>query len=218
MAATTTSSSGGMNKRLLKAAISGDSTSMRAMASQDRNIFLGKTPQGNNCLHISSIHGHNDFCKDVLELEESLLAAINLEGETPLMAALTNGHVSVASFLLRSCCQPALRQVILQQDRHGYNGLHHAIRNGHKDLALQLVTAEPALSEAVSKCNESPMFFAVMRGFTHIYDKLMQNPDCAYSGGQHGCNCLHAAVRNGDRGEIYDIRSANYMNIQFFTC
>ncbi|KAK1670204.1 hypothetical protein QYE76_058363 [Lolium multiflorum] len=199
MAATTTSSSGGMNKRLLKAAISGDSTSMRAMASQDRNIFLGKTPQGNNCLHISSIHGHNDFCKDVLELEESLLAAVNLAGETPLMAALTNGHVSVASSLLRSCCQPALRQVILQQDRHGYNALHHAIRNGHKDLALQLVTAEPALSAAVSKCNESPMFFAVMRGFTYIYEKLMQNPDCAYSGGHHGCNCLHAAVRNGDR-------------------
>ncbi|KAM0889759.1 hypothetical protein ACQ4PT_027499 [Festuca glaucescens] len=187
-----------MNKRLLEAAISGDSTSMQAMASQDPSILLGKSPHGNTCLHISSIHGHKGFCKDVLELEDSLLTAVNLDEETALITALRNGHVSVVSFLLGSCRQPELRQAILQQDRSGFNALHHAIRNGHKDLALDLIEAEPALSQAVSKCNESPMYFAVMRGFTNIYDKLIQTP-CAYSGGLHGWNCLHAAVINGDQ-------------------
>ena len=185
-----------MDKGLLKAAISGDSTSMRAMASQDGSILLGTTPQGNTCLHISSIHGHNEFCKDVLELQESLHL-------WPFIATLTNGHVSVASFLLRSCCQPAFRQAILQQDRYGFNALHHAICNGHKDLALQLVTAEPALSQAVSKCNESPLFFGIMRNYTHVCEKLMQTTSCAYSGGLHGRNCLYAAVQTGDQGDIY---------------
>uniref|UniRef100_R7W116 Uncharacterized protein n=1 Tax=Aegilops tauschii TaxID=37682 RepID=R7W116_AEGTA len=189
-----------MDKRLMKAATSGTSTSMYAMAALDRSILLGTTPQGNTCLHIFCIYGHEGFCKDVLELEESLIKAVNLDGETPLITAVRNGHVSVASFLLAQHCSVlGLRQAIRQQDVYGFNALHHAIRNGHKDHALELIAAEPALSQAVGKHNESPMYFAVMRNFTQVFEKLMQNPLSASSGGQHGRNCLHAAVKNGDQ-------------------
>jgi hypothetical protein len=206
---TTTSSSMGagqgqpqMDKRLLKAATSGDSISMKAMAEQDPSILLGTTPSRNTCLHISSIHGHGVFCTDVVAIQESLLMAVNLDEETPLIAAVRSGCVPLASSLLRRC-QPGLREVILQKDKNGFNALHHAIRNGHKDLALELITAEPALSQAVSKNKDSPLFFAVMRNYKHLYDKLMQNPDCAYSGGPDGHNCLHAAVKKGDKGQLY---------------
>ena len=42
------------------------------------------------CLHISCIHGHERFCKDVLTLNQSLplLTAINADGETPLLTAV----------------------------------------------------------------------------------------------------------------------------------
>jgi ankyrin repeat protein len=193
-----------MDKRLMEAATSGDSTSMQAMASQDPNILLGTTMQGNTCLHISSSHGHQVFCMDVVALEKSLLKAVNLDEETPLLVALTNGYVPLASSLLECCCQLGFRQAILQQDRYGFNTLHHAIRNGHEEFALDLIAVEPALSQAVSKCNESPMFLAAMRNFTHVCEKLMQTP-CAYSGGQHGRNCLHAAVKNGNQSEIFII-------------
>lgn len=89
-----------MDKRLLKAATSGDSPLMQAMALEDRSILLGKTPRRNTCLHVSSSHGHEGFCKDVLQLEESLLAAVNLDGETLLIAIVRNGHVPLASFFL----------------------------------------------------------------------------------------------------------------------
>uniref|UniRef100_A0A8R7U352 PGG domain-containing protein n=2 Tax=Triticum urartu TaxID=4572 RepID=A0A8R7U352_TRIUA len=188
-----------MDKRLMKAATSGASTSMYAMAALDRSILLGTTPQGNTCLHISCIYGHEGFCKDVLELQESLIKAVNLDGETPLITAVRNGHVSLASFLLgRHCSVLGSRQPILQQDKYGFNALHHAIRNGHKDFALELIAAEPALSQA-GKHNESPMYFAVMRNFTQVFKKLMQNPLSASLGGQHGRNYLHAAVMNGDQ-------------------
>nr|XP_051228718.1 ankyrin repeat-containing protein At5g02620-like [Lolium perenne]XP_051228719.1 ankyrin repeat-containing protein At5g02620-like [Lolium perenne] len=42
------------------------------------------------------------------------------------------------------------------------------------------------------------MFFAAMRNYTHVCEKLIETPSCAYSGGRHGRNCLHAAVKNGD--------------------
>ncbi|VAH86504.1 unnamed protein product [Triticum turgidum subsp. durum] len=200
---TTTSSSGGMDKRLIKAATCGASTSMYAMAALDRSILRGTTPLGNKCLHISCIYGHGVFCKDVLGLEESLINTVNLDGETPLITAVRNGHISLASFLLgRHCSVLGLRQAILQQDKYGFNALHHAIRNGHKDLALELIAAEPALSQAVGKHNESPMFFTVMRKFKQVFEKLMQNPLSASSGGRHGRNCLHAAVKNGDQEHV----------------
>ncbi|KAE8784399.1 ankyrin repeat-containing protein [Hordeum vulgare] len=137
-----------MDKHLLKAATDGDSTSMKHYACHNPGILLGKTLRLNTCLHISSMHGHQRFSEDVVALEESLLTAVNLDWETPLLVAVRNGHVSLASFLLGSCHKPRMRQSILKQDKYGFNVLHHAIRNGHEELALELIIAEPSLSRA----------------------------------------------------------------------
>ncbi|XP_024315051.1 ankyrin repeat-containing protein ITN1 isoform X4 [Brachypodium distachyon] len=166
---TTPSSSGGqgqprIDRRLLQAATSGDSGSMKAMASQDPSILLGTPPLGNTVLHISSVHGHEGFCKDVLELEESLLTAVNSDKETPLVAAVRSGRVSLASVLLsRYCRSRQLSDAILRQDKDGCNALHHAIRSGHRELAMELIAAEPGLCKGVDKYGESPMFIAAMR-------------------------------------------------------
>lgn len=137
-----------MDRRLLQAAISGDSTSTNAMATQDPNILLGTTPSGNTCLHISSVHGHGRFCKDVLELEESLLTAVNYDEETPLVAAVRSGRVSLASVLLGYCLSRQLRDAILRQDKDGCNALHHATRSGHMDLAMELIAG------SVQRCEQ----------------------------------------------------------------
>uniref|UniRef100_A0ACD5WNP1 Uncharacterized protein n=1 Tax=Avena sativa TaxID=4498 RepID=A0ACD5WNP1_AVESA len=200
--ATTTNSSGGerpaLDIRLRKAASCGDSMLMHSMVSKNPDILLGTTQQGNNCLHIASIHGHERFCKDVVELNESLLSDANLYAETPLIVALTRGHPSLARIFLTHCHKVAgLRQSIFQQDNNGCNALHHAIRIGREELALDLIAAEPALSEAVNKFNESPLFLAVMRDFNHVFEELLQLPGSAHVG-QFGFNALHAAVRNNN--------------------
>ncbi|KQK20340.1 ankyrin repeat-containing protein NPR4 [Brachypodium distachyon] len=193
---TTTSSSGGMDKRLLQAATSGDSTSMKAMASQDPSVLLGRTPSGNTCLHISSIHGHQEFCKDVITLEESLLTAVNSDKETPFLAAVACGRVNLASVLLRCYRVRRLNEAILQEDKDGCNVLHHAIRSSHREFAMELIAAEPALSKGVNQFEESPMFIAAMRGFAYVCEELLQIHDSAHVG-ELGFNALHAAVEYG---------------------
>ncbi|KAM3355363.1 hypothetical protein ACQJBY_025877 [Aegilops geniculata] len=188
-----------MDRRLLQAATSGDSTSMKEMASRDPSILHGKTPAGNTCLHISTIHGHQAFCTDVVALEESLLAAVNLDGETPLVTAVKSGCVSLASVLLGCYQERRLSETILKQDIDGCNALHHAIRSGHRELALKLIEAEPVLSTHVNRMNESPMYMAAMRDFTDISEKLLEIPGSAHTG-PCGYNALHAAVRNGNAG------------------
>jgi len=152
-----------MDGRLLDAATTGDTVTMKRVALHDPGVLLGTTPTGNNCLHISSTHGHQGFCMDAVALNRSLLSAVNTDEETPLITAVAGGHTSLASFLLRCCRDLKLSEVILKQDKRGHNALHHAIRSCHKELALELIAAEPALSKAVSQKEESPMFMAVMR-------------------------------------------------------
>jgi len=178
------------------------------MALQTPGVLLGTTPQGNTCLHIACIHGHERFCRDVLALTTNqqspapaapLLGAVNADGETPLLAAVASGHVSLASFILGRCRDEQLSEAILAQDKRGFNALHHAIRSGHRKLALQLIDAEPSLSKAVNKYDESPMFIAVMRNYAEVSEKLLEIPDSAH-GGAYGYNALHAAVRSGNPG------------------
>ncbi|CAN6180346.1 unnamed protein product [Urochloa humidicola] len=185
-------------EQCLDAAVSGRlDENMRNLYLDAPGLLLGTTPQGNTCLHIAAIHGHEVFCKEVQALNPSLLAAVNSEGETPLLAAAASGRVSVASVLLRFCRDQSLTWTILKQDKRGCNALHHAIRNGHEDLAKELIREEPALSHAVNQYSESPMYIAVMRNYEEVFDKLLEIPDAAH-GGAAGMNALHAAVRNGN--------------------
>jgi ankyrin repeat protein len=136
---------------------------------------------------------------DALALNRSLLSAVNADGETPLLTAVTSGHTSLASFLMKWCRDLQLSEAILTQDERGYNALHHAIRSGHRELALELIAAEPALSKAVNRKKESPMFMAVMRNYADVLEKLLEVPESAH-GGACGYNALHAAVRNANSG------------------
>jgi ankyrin repeat protein len=82
-----------MDRRLLEAATSGDVPSMKQLLPLDGpGVLLGTTPQGNTCLHVASIQGHEDFCKNILTLDHSpapaLLSTVNKDGETPLLTAV----------------------------------------------------------------------------------------------------------------------------------
>ncbi|OEL15505.1 Ankyrin repeat-containing protein [Dichanthelium oligosanthes] len=195
----------GMDRvRLLEAARSGDGSSLKHLALRDPGILLATNPQGNTCLHIASIHGRKRFCTDAIALNPSLLAAVNTDGETPLLIAVTSGYVPLASVLLSCCREHHMNRAILKQDKNGCNALHHAIRSGHGKLALALIAAEPSLSQAVNSNNESPMFIAVRRDLEDVFEELIKISDSAH-GGTRGYNVLHAAVCNGNPGIVQRI-------------
>ncbi|XP_066341611.1 ankyrin repeat-containing protein ITN1-like [Miscanthus floridulus] len=176
---------------------------MKQLALDDPGVLVGITPQGNTCLHVASILGHEKFCKDVLALDQSvfLVTAINKDGETLLLTAVTRGHDTLAFILLRYCRDQQLSETILNQDKRGCNALHRALWRGYRALALELIEAEPALSKAANVRDESPMFIAAMRNVEDVLDKLLGIPDSAHSG-TSSSNALHAAVRNGNKVSI----------------
>ncbi|KAF2910377.1 hypothetical protein DAI22_11g095800 [Oryza sativa Japonica Group] len=190
-----------MDRQLLKAATrdsfeESDST-LKETVSRNRSMVLARTAEGNTCLHISSMHGHGGFCDAVLELDESLLSLVNSDGETPLLTAITSGHASLAFSLLRRCNKPGLSDSIPRHDNNECNALHHAIRGGHKALALELIRTQPALSQGVNKFNESPMYLALTRDYRDVFEELFAIPGSAHSG-SYSYNVLHAAVKYGN--------------------
>ncbi|VAH86510.1 unnamed protein product [Triticum turgidum subsp. durum] len=197
-----------MAEELLKAATCGETDTMRMLIPafsdpETTPVFMasdlgGTTPAGNTCVHISCIHGHIVFCMLALQVDQSLLSKVNHEGETPLVIAAAHGHANLASLLLKRCNDLGLQDTILCHDKDKSNALHHAIRNGSMDLAIQLLEAAPALSRHVNIYRESPMFMAVMRGFRDIALQLLEIYDSSHAGGfcRHA---LHAAAKNGDQ-------------------
>lgn len=188
----------------MKAAIAGDAQTIGQVASNDPGLLYGRTTQGNSWVHIPSIHGHEDLCTEVLDqYREQLLpflSVVNNDQETPLITAVISGHDSLASRLLRYYRDRQLNAALRQQDKYRCNVLHHAIRSGYTSLALELIEAEPALSGDKNRFDESPMFMAVLRGYTDVFQKLLEIEGSEDSG-THGYNALHAAVKHGNTGE-----------------
>ncbi|KAJ1685339.1 hypothetical protein LUZ63_016729 [Rhynchospora breviuscula] len=201
-----------ITNRLLEAAMSGNSSEMNRIFLKFPEVLHGATSHGSTCLHISSILGHEKFSMAVLALNQTLskylLSKTNYYGETPLIVAVTSGNVSLAFAMLKQYQQLQLSEMILKQDNNGDNALHHAIRNGHSHLALELITSEHGLSRGVNKYNESPMYIAVMRGFNDVF-KLLWETKMASHKGPSDDNALHAAVRNENLGIIRTIMGSH---------
>ncbi|KAJ3701275.1 hypothetical protein LUZ61_004980 [Rhynchospora tenuis] len=187
------------DNKLLKAAVSGNFSEIEQMVLQYPQILLKPTPQGSTCLHISSIFGKEKFCKDVLAQNQSLLTSLNNYRETPLIVAVKSGHVNLATTFLQMYKEQGLNEKTLISDINGDTALHHAIRQGHRELALKLIEAEPHLSRKVNKYNESPLYIAVMRGFNDVFKGLWGTDRCSHKG-PYDDNALHAAVRNDNIG------------------
>jgi ankyrin repeat protein len=198
-----------MDRQLLKACSKGDLNLLKHLLLWVPNTLLATTPHGNNCLHMAAMLGHKEFAKAVWSREPSLFSGTNIDGETPLIAALMAANVSLASEMITAASQlmqpngleegKLFNEMLLKADKRGENVLHHAMRNGFEDLALDVLNIEPRLSEQVNKSDESPMNMAARRGYSRIVAILLDIPSSAHFGPRN-TTALSAAVRAGDTG------------------
>ncbi|KAF3338893.1 Ankyrin repeat-containing protein [Carex littledalei] len=207
-----------MDKQLLKACTKGDFSLCTHLILANPDILLSTTPYSNNCLHIAAMLGHEKFAKEIWSKAPSLFSGTNIDGETPLIAALMAANLSLASDIITAASQymqhddleegRPLNRMLLKVDRRGENALHHAMRNGFENLALQLLDIEPQLSEQVSNTGESPMYMAARRGYSRVVERLLQIPSSADSGPKDE-SALHAATKFGHAGQDYSALTVN---------
>ncbi|XP_078150830.1 protein ACCELERATED CELL DEATH 6-like [Carex rostrata] len=184
-------------RQLLKACKKGD------FSLCNPDIMFSTTPHKNNCLHIAAMLGHHEFAREVWFQAPSLFSSTNIDGETPLIAALMAANLSLASDIITAASQymqhndleegRSFNRMLLKADRRNENALYHAMRNGFEDFALQLLDIEPELSEQVTNTGESPMYMAARRGYSRVIERLLQIPSSAVLGPLNE-SAMHAAV------------------------
>jgi ankyrin repeat protein len=201
-----------MDRQLLEACSEGKIEMLKALVHRDPNILTSVTPDGNNCLHLATMLGYHEFAAEVWSRDPSLFCSTNKQGETPLVVALAAANDSLASAIIDAATQhlqpdithgmeggKPLNEMLLKFDIRGDSVLHHAMRNGFEEIAVQLFDIEPRLSEQVNKSKESPMFMAARRGYSEVLQRLLQIPSSANSG-PDDYTALHAAVDAGRTG------------------
>ncbi|XP_078150834.1 protein ACCELERATED CELL DEATH 6-like [Carex rostrata] len=191
-------------RQLLKACSEGDVSLCINLFDTNPDILLSTTPHKNNCLHISAMLGHHEFAREAWSRHPNLFSGTNIDGETPLIAALMAPNPSLASDIITAASQymphndleegRPFNRMLLKADRRNENALHHAMRNGFENLALQLLEIEPRLSEQVNNTGESPMYMAARRGYSRVIERLVQIPSSAVFGPDNE-SAMHAAVR-----------------------
>ncbi|KAJ1691745.1 hypothetical protein LUZ63_015900 [Rhynchospora breviuscula] len=93
--------------------------------------------------------------------------------------------------------------MLLKTDKHVDNALHHAIRNGFENLAVDLLKIESRLSERENFIKESPMYMAARKGYDKIVDQLFKDENSSPKlSGPNDSSALHAAVNAGHTGII----------------
>ncbi|KAF3341460.1 ankyrin repeat-containing protein [Carex littledalei] len=197
-------------QKFLEACRDGHLISFNGMFDINPEILLSTTPLRNNCLHIAAMLNYDDFIQGVYSKFNaypralSLFSGTNVDGETPLITALMAANDGFASSIITLCTQHGsnfeqgsfklFNRMLLKVDRRGENALHHALRNGFIDIALELLTKEQRLSEQVINTGESPMFMAARKGYETVVQELLRIETSAHCGTISG-SALHAAVR-----------------------
>ncbi|KAF3338825.1 ankyrin repeat-containing protein [Carex littledalei] len=121
-------------RQLLKACNKGDFSLCNSLVLADPDILLSTTPHKNNCLHIATMLGHHEFAREVWSRAPSLFSGTNVDGETPLIAALMAANLSLASDIVTAAtqkCNPELLRSLLTHAEQDYTAVdvngNHAV-------------------------------------------------------------------------------------------
>ena len=125
----------------------------------------------------------------------------DIDGETPLHAALRQGHVQTAALLVARGADAN------RAARHGVTPLQLAAAGGHAELAALLLRAG-AGPNAQDRFGRTALYEAAQRGDLPVATLLLRHGADATLASQHGNDALQVAQRTG-HGELLEMLRAS---------
>ncbi|KAG6481280.1 ankyrin repeat-containing protein ITN1-like [Zingiber officinale] len=163
------------------AALRGDLTALKQILGEVETQVTG-TP------------GDAEFVSEVAEIRAAMANEANEMGETALFIAVEKGFLDVVVELLKY----SDRESLSRKNRSGFDALHVAAREGHKEIVQLLLDHDPDLIKTLGQSNVTPLITAVMRGHTEIVKLLLeQDVSLIEMSKTNGKSALHFAARQG---------------------
>ncbi|PAN45162.1 hypothetical protein PAHAL_9G098000 [Panicum hallii] len=178
-----------MDPELYKAATHGKVAILKQLL-QDKGrpgILSSTTPQRNTPLHLAALHGHTEFAREVLQKNNGLIVARNVDGDTPLHLAAKEDKMKVAELLVGlakawqkdpNCAaeETPPKSPLVMTNRAGNTPLHEAMRQGRSAMALLLLSADPDSAHDLNGQKESPLHMAAREGLEDVVRKILESP------------------------------------------
>lgn len=147
--------------------------------------------QGDTVLHALAKYNLPTLAKKILEFDEKLVAAETVGGDSPLMYAVTFGHLDVVNILLNSSAG------VHRSTRSGVGPLHSAAYYGNPDVVHRLLQAGVDVASQ-AKDGSTPLHWAISTGHTEIVRILLEaGSDATVETKEGKWTALHLAARAG---------------------
>ncbi|RWR84319.1 Ankyrin repeat [Cinnamomum micranthum f. kanehirae] len=143
-----------MGRRLLEAAINGDTMELDRLLQEDSRILdreMSKCEKEgkDNPVHIAATYGHVDFVREILSRKWEFTCQLNSQGQSPLHLATARGHVEVVKEILSKDADACFIR-----DEDGMIPLHLAAIKGRLGVLETLVEAKKMTAFILTKSGE----------------------------------------------------------------
>ncbi|XP_050234766.1 ankyrin repeat-containing protein BDA1-like [Mercurialis annua] len=150
-------------KNLYEASIKGDTSILNILLQKDPLILdrISLSPFTESPLHISSLLGHADFTKSLLNKKPKLAAELDSQGLSPLHMASAEGNSEIVNVLLNinaNVCSVA--------DQNGRVPIHLAAMRGRTEVMQQLISACPESARAKTNGGDTVLHLCVK--YSHL--------------------------------------------------
>jgi ankyrin repeat protein len=151
---------------LFEAAALGDAARIRSILAETPELVDAHSRDGWTALHLAAHYGRRPAMEALLHAGADARAlSANPLGNTALHAALANGQVEAAAFLLESGAS------IDARDAHGHTALHLAAEDGNL-AAIHLLLERGADPRPRNNEGRTPLDFALKQGNGQVGDLL----------------------------------------------
>ncbi|XP_077535257.1 uncharacterized protein LOC144147085 isoform X3 [Haemaphysalis longicornis] len=128
------------------AAVNENAMAVQKILSERKDIINDQdSGEGDTALHLAALRGHYDVAKVLLSQECCEVDITNKHGETPLVAAASNGHWRMVELLFLAGAD------INSADRHGNTALHMSLRTMEKQMVEHVDMPESRALKAAEK-------------------------------------------------------------------
>ncbi|GAB2263996.1 hypothetical protein Droror1_Dr00026130 [Drosera rotundifolia] len=135
-----------------------------------------------------------EFDAELAEIRTAIVNEVNELGETPLFRAAEKGCIEVVKELLPF----VTRDGIEKRNQSGFDALHVAAWQGHRDVVQVLLDHHPEMSKTVAQSNATPLISAATRGHAGVVKELITKDSSLLEITKaNGKNALHMAARQG---------------------
>lgn len=120
---------------------------------------------GNGAMHYLAANNRE---RALANMPPAMLKQLNSHSTAPLMFAVSNDHVGVAQFLIRSGAP------LNAQNQYSASALLQAAARGHKE-AVRLLIHNGASIDAQTKGGDTPLYAAATNGHVEVVELLLRN-------------------------------------------